>query len=268
MRVITASLLLSSSLSCLAAGQPSVCAENPYVVQTGSTKLSIKTTLPASLMGPSVKPADATAVAALQFTRNMYADMAPGVISEILEIYTCLVQRAIDADATKTPEQKRAINDAWEAAVIDISVTASRYFTAFVAKYDTVDALNPAKLKESLDAEGRSPAPYLIAIKPENFLVQSGFDAWITGTINGISGTVCGNYLRRALATNAAAIQHVAASVRPVLANYFADRKGGVLAAKAMLYTRAASSLLLVPPSDEASLKTLNQCSASELVPK
>jgi hypothetical protein len=268
MRSIAVALVLCSSLSCLAADPSPPCSENPYVIQTERGKLSIKTTLPPSLIGPSAKPDGTSAEAALQFTRSMYADMAPGVISEVLGIYTCWVERAIEADATKTPEQKRAIKDAWDAAVIDISITSSRYFTAFVARYDTVDQLNPAKLKESLDADGRSPSAYLSAIKQENFLITSGFEGWISGTINGISGTVCGTYLRRALATNAAAIQHVAASVRPVLANYFADKKSGVIAAKAMLYTRAASSLLLQPPTDEESLKALSQCAALGSSPK
>ncbi len=262
MRITIAALLLSVAISCSAAESLPPCPENPYVVQTGATKLSIKVTLPPNLIGPSAKPADSSAEAALQFTRSMYAEMAPGAIGEILVVYTCWVERAIDADATKTLEQKRTIKDAWSNAVNDISVAASRYFTAYVAKYDTIDALNPTKLKESLDADGRAPASYLSAIPKEEFLIGSSFDGWISGTFNGISGTVCGTYLRRALATNAAAIQHVAASVRPVLANYFADRKGGVVSAKVMLYTGAASSLLLPAPTDDLSVKTLSQCTS------
>jgi hypothetical protein len=259
MKAIIAALLLCSSISSLAAPEP--CPDNPYAIKTGNTGVSIIATLPPMLAGGVAKPGSNTVQAAAEFSRSMYAAMGPSVVREVLDVYTCVVEQAIDADATKTPEQKAVIKDAWQTGVADILGTTAHYFGTFLTNVAAVPSINPVNLVQPLDADARSPAPYLNVIKNENFLIAEGYKIWVNATIKGITATACGNYIRAALAVNAGNIQHLAAAVRPVVLAYFADRKTAVRNAKAMLFAEAPTVLMAVVPSDTAAKSSLSQCS-------
>lgn len=258
MKTIVSALLLSSCLSCLAA-EP--CKDNPYKIQTGSVALSGQITLPPSLVGNSLKPSANTAAAGLAFSRTMYAAMAPTVVQEVLDVYTCLVEKAIDEDATKSAEEKAVIKDVWKNAVGDITGTLAGYVVTLMASPETFGSVNPALLtNRTLTVEDRSVVPYLGVIKPENFTVIEGYQLYMKATINGITGTACGSYLRQALASNAGNIQHFAAAVRPIINEYFSDSKNSVRYAKAKLYIQASGISLAVAPTETSAKNNQSQC--------
>ena len=260
MKVIFAALLAGSCLSCLAA-EP--CKPNPYRIQTGSTGLAGQITLPPLLAGGAAKPSANTAQAAVEFSRSMYAAMAPSVVREMLEVYTCLVEKAVDDDSTKTVEQRADIKDAWKSAKNDIINTLAGYVVILMTSPKDFGSLNPSTLPHlTLNAEERSPAPYLGVLKDENFTVGEAYQVYIGATINGITGTACGSYLRMALASNAGNIQHFAGAVRPIMLEYFDASKNSVRNAKSSLYAESSTIVQAVAPAETAARTSLSQCSA------
>lgn len=257
MKILMAAIVLfAGSGACFA----QACMDTPYTVQSQSTQGTITVTLPPALANDSAKPPSVKASA--EYSRTMYAAMGPTVVREVLQSYTCKVEQAIDADATKTAEQKVVIKDAWRNAVNDLTTTAAIYFGAFKVDLAQAQELNPVALQQSLDADGRSPAPYLSVLKAENFLIQNSYSAYLTGTFNGISATACGSYLKAALAANAGMIQHLAAAVLPMLNTYFENKRYAPRNAKVILYGEAPSVLMATQPSDAKSKADLAKCTA------
>jgi hypothetical protein len=240
------------------------CEPTPYSIAAKEAAGKVTVNLPLMLAGDSTKPTSVDAGG--DFVRTMYAAMGPTVVSDLLTNYGCKVKMAVDADNTKTTEQKTAIMEAWYNAADTMTIAASLYFPAFAAGFDKAAPLDPTRTRETLTIEELSPAPYISTLKKDNFLIQSNATAFMQANIKGISATACGKYLRAALAANAAGVQQVAASMLPTINNYFSGAAGRNRA-KVNMFAAASSFAMILkePVSDKDSDAALKQCVASRL---
>jgi hypothetical protein len=195
----------------------------------------------------------------------MYAVLGPAVIQQLLTYYGCKVNADVATDGTKTDNEKKQIIAAWDDAVRDLTTTGVVYFVGFKTDLAAVQSVNPATADlPTPNAGWNLPAKYVQKLPQDNFLIQNQFTTYVSANIHGISGTVCGTYLRGALAQNAGVIQTVAASVRPMLVQYFEDKPAAARNAKASLYVTASNFLAVSAPSDAAATNNQKQCAATK----
>lgn len=250
-------------LVCCLAQADDGCGDTPYSVAFQSAHAQIEITLPPGLANDAMKPGP-TVDAGLDYVRSMYAMIGPAVIRDLLEHYECNLKALIAEDETKTAAQKADILNSWKRIYIDITTTSSIYFFAFRSGLAEAQSINPGEKEIENPKNWNVAAEYIEKLPKDNFLIASKYDAYLKGSIKGLSGTICGSYLRAALAQNAGLIQPVAASVRPLLQLYVSDSPLAVWSAKASLYVTASSlSLGVKAPSDSSSENSRKICNVS-----
>lgn len=239
------------------------CGTTPYAITTAGGTVQITFSLPPGLKSDVAKP-DKSLTAGLTFVRYMMAMLGPSIYRELIDFYGCKLKASVESDATKSQAEKAAIILAWDKAVIDINNTAAGYFAGFRASPVEMIGKGPTATDGLNPVNWNLPAPYVKRLVQDEFLIGTSYSTYVKGSINGISGTACGEYLRGALAQNAGIIQPVAASVLPMLNKYFNDSPIAVQSAKSDLFiTISSMSNVAVAPQEAAVKAKGNSCAAA-----
>lgn len=230
------------------------CDPIPYTVRFKDLVGKLAVTVPTPIL--ALKPIGA----GVEYSRSMYAAMAPSVVREVLDGYGCLVKERIAADTT-TGVDKQALLDAWESAVGDIQSTAGMFFVSYADSVAAGNALNPYPQKQPLEPEMKGLAKYVQTLPKENFLLEDSVKAYLEATIAGVGVNACGKLVRASLAQNAPAIQHVAAAMLPVLNKYFSPTSQyGPRNAKIDLWTEAQATRMISMPAGTEATKAVQEC--------
>jgi len=271
MRRVLGSIFLAVP-ACVVQAQPVSpidCGPVPYSVRAKELKGGVVVSAPPVLRQAANSLGAPKLELGGEYARTMYAAFAPVALQEVLENYTCRIQKTLESDATRTPEERKKLMAVWSTGIDRLQRTAALYFLTFGLRDLTQAAALDQQIEstELLKPEESLPKSVLQAalggIRDEDFLIASSYSAYLGARIAGVDTTACGLFVRAALAANADSIQHWVAGIKPIVTLYFDDENpAGRRSALSRLYGQATSAGAPPLPLNPQGTAALKACSA------